>query len=106
MTKLVRFASNQTQSAESWGVKVEEGVRDIGCLLGSTPTLSDAIREWSSISGNLDKLLADAPLVADDVKILCPVNDGGKVICIGLNYRDHAIETGAEIPLSRLSLAS
>jgi len=27
-----------------------------------------------------------------------PVSRPGKVVCIGLNYRDHAAETGAEIP--------
>ena len=31
-------------------------------------------------------------------KLLSPVPNPGKIICIGLNYRDHAIETGAEIP--------
>ena len=31
-------------------------------------------------------------------KLLPPVPEPGKVICIGVNYRDHAIETGAEIP--------
>jgi 2-keto-4-pentenoate hydratase/2-oxohepta-3-ene-1,7-dioic acid hydratase in catechol pathway len=30
--------------------------------------------------------------------LLAPVRNPGKVICIGLNYRDHAIESGAEIP--------
>jgi 2-keto-4-pentenoate hydratase/2-oxohepta-3-ene-1,7-dioic acid hydratase in catechol pathway len=29
---------------------------------------------------------------------LAPVPNPGKVICIGLNYRDHAIESGSEIP--------
>ena len=27
-----------------------------------------------------------------------PIPDPGKILCIGLNYRDHAAETGAEIP--------
>src|SRR5262249_30066986 len=30
--------------------------------------------------------------------LLAPVHDPRKIICIGLNYRDHAAETGAEIP--------
>lgn len=30
--------------------------------------------------------------------LLPPVPDPQKVICLGLNYRDHAIESGAEIP--------
>ena len=31
-------------------------------------------------------------------QLLAPIARPGKVICIGLNYRDHAEETGAEIP--------
>ncbi len=33
-----------------------------------------------------------------DGELLAPIPNPGKVICIGLNYRDHAEETGAEIP--------
>ncbi|TWT83479.1 Ureidoglycolate lyase [Planctomycetes bacterium CA13] len=30
--------------------------------------------------------------------LLPPIADPDKIICIGLNYRDHALETGSEIP--------
>jgi 2-keto-4-pentenoate hydratase/2-oxohepta-3-ene-1,7-dioic acid hydratase in catechol pathway len=33
-----------------------------------------------------------------DLRIGAPVARPGKVVCIGLNYRDHAAETGAAIP--------
>ncbi len=33
-----------------------------------------------------------------DVRLHAPVPDPGKFICIGLNYRDHAIESGMDIP--------
>jgi acylpyruvate hydrolase len=33
-----------------------------------------------------------------DVELLCPVPRPGKIICIGLNYRAHAIEGGNSIP--------
>jgi 2-keto-4-pentenoate hydratase/2-oxohepta-3-ene-1,7-dioic acid hydratase in catechol pathway len=35
---------------------------------------------------------------AESVRLLPPVPDAPKVLCIGLNYRDHALETGAAIP--------
>ncbi len=35
---------------------------------------------------------------ADQVKVLPPVPDPHKIVCLGLNYRDHAMETGAPIP--------
>ncbi|MGH9621531.1 MAG: fumarylacetoacetate hydrolase family protein, partial [Bryobacteraceae bacterium] len=39
-----------------------------------------------------------APLRLKDVKLLAPIPRPRKLICVGLNYLDHARETGAEIP--------
>lgn len=50
----------------------------------------------------LDKIraadLSALPEVPQDVRIGACVGNIGKFICIGLNYSDHAAETGAEIP--------
>ena len=35
---------------------------------------------------------------ADGVKFHAPVHDPRKIVCIGLNYRDHAAESGAPLP--------
>jgi 2-keto-4-pentenoate hydratase/2-oxohepta-3-ene-1,7-dioic acid hydratase in catechol pathway len=35
---------------------------------------------------------------AEDLRVGAPLARPGKVVCIGLNYRDHAEETGAAIP--------
>jgi 2-keto-4-pentenoate hydratase/2-oxohepta-3-ene-1,7-dioic acid hydratase in catechol pathway len=35
---------------------------------------------------------------AGQVQLLAPVPDPRKIICLGLNYRDHAAESGAAIP--------
>lgn len=35
---------------------------------------------------------------ADQVKFHAPIHDPRKIICIGLNYKDHAAESGAAIP--------
>src|SRR5262249_45135050 len=32
------------------------------------------------------------------VRLKAPVPDPPKIICLGLNYRDHAAESGAEVP--------
>jgi 2-keto-4-pentenoate hydratase/2-oxohepta-3-ene-1,7-dioic acid hydratase in catechol pathway len=57
------------------------------CLEGGSAT-QDAIAsitEWVTVSANAARLHA-------------PIADPGKFICIGLNYRDHAEETGNAIP--------
>lgn len=43
-----------------------------------------------------------AVLPAGDVTLAAPIPRPGKVICIGLNYRDHAEESGLEVPSSPL----
>jgi 2-keto-4-pentenoate hydratase/2-oxohepta-3-ene-1,7-dioic acid hydratase in catechol pathway len=45
-------------------------------------------------AGRLDGL----PLVDPGVRLGAPVARPGKIICVGLNYRDHAAETGAKVP--------
>jgi 2-keto-4-pentenoate hydratase/2-oxohepta-3-ene-1,7-dioic acid hydratase in catechol pathway len=42
--------------------------------------------------------LPDLPPVGDIGRFGPPIAGIGKIICIGLNYRDHAAETGADIP--------
>jgi len=50
----------------------------------------------------LQRFVRDNPgkltLVPEDVRLGPPVKRPGKIICVGLNYRDHAIETNAPIP--------
>ena len=41
----------------------------------------------------------------EDVTLLAPVPSPGKVICIGLNYADHAAESGMEPPASPLAFS-
>jgi acylpyruvate hydrolase len=44
-------------------------------------------------------------IAVTDVKLLAPVADPQKIICLGLNYRDHAKETGQEIPTAPMWFA-
>ena len=38
------------------------------------------------------------PRPLSEVRLLAPVPRPGKIICVGLNYRDHAKETGKAVP--------
>ncbi|MFG2895995.1 fumarylacetoacetate hydrolase family protein [Streptomyces zaomyceticus] len=68
--------------------------------------IADDIDHRSLADGVLDRLaeaVAAGALPAmevplDRVRVGAPVARPGKVVCIGLNYRDHAEETGAELP--------
>ncbi|MGJ8678833.1 fumarylacetoacetate hydrolase family protein [Paraglaciecola sp.] len=41
---------------------------------------------------------ATLPVVDGDVRIAVPVAEVGKMICVGLNYADHAAESGMDVP--------
>jgi len=43
---------------------------------------------------NIDSL----PIVNEGVRLGSPIASVGKIICVGLNYSDHAAESGMEIP--------
>ena len=53
----------------------------------------DALRQW------LDRNESTAPRVSSLMRLGPPICRPSKIICIGLNYRDHAAESGAELPL-------
>jgi 2-keto-4-pentenoate hydratase/2-oxohepta-3-ene-1,7-dioic acid hydratase in catechol pathway len=77
-------------------------------LLDNAGLLHDLSAHVDDITGNTldDTTLArlraldpaDLPLVEGEQRIGACVGNIGKFLCIGLNYSDHAAETGAEIP--------
>lgn len=51
------------------------------------------------VRGGLALVAENGPaLPLDDVRLLAPIADPQKIICIGLNYRAHAEEAGLEAP--------
>jgi 2,4-didehydro-3-deoxy-L-rhamnonate hydrolase len=52
----------------------------------------DDLRRWVTADG------AAAPRIAPDARIGCPIARPSKIVCIGLNFRDHAAESAMELP--------
>lgn len=46
----------------------------------------------------LEKNTGNLPRVSSSVRLGSPIRRPSKIVCIGLNYRDHAAETGQEVP--------
>ena len=61
--------------------------------------LVEGAREGAALAGLQSK---GAVLALKDVTLAAPIPRPGKVICIGLNYRDHAEESGMEVPSAPL----
>ena len=73
------------------GVRVDDRVHELPRAMAIAATLAfgpEGLEGW-----------ADEPAVAlADVRLLPPVPNPSKIICIGLNYADHAAETGQAAP--------
>lgn len=74
-------------------------------LHATRPDLPISVRELLASGAGSLRSAAEAAARPDAVrypaasaKLLAPIPDPPKVICIGLNYRDHAAESGAPIP--------
>jgi 2-keto-4-pentenoate hydratase/2-oxohepta-3-ene-1,7-dioic acid hydratase in catechol pathway len=65
------------------------------------PTLLDLIEGGSdalAAAGNLANNSSSSAIPAAGVRLRAPIPKPRKLLCVGLNYRDHAEETGSEIP--------
>jgi len=91
--KLLRFGP---EGSEKPGLLDSNG--DIRDLSGEVDDINGAVLGPESLL-RLEKLDAGSlPKVAAGVRLGPPVANVGKVICVGLNYRDHAEESGLPIP--------
>lgn len=94
--KLIRWGE---PGKEKPGVLLSDGTR-----LDVSGIVSDYDERFFSEDGItklkqwLDRNGSSAPHVSSSLRLGPPICRPSKIICIGLNYRDHAAESGAEVP--------
>lgn len=95
----MRLVSYRSERGICAGVQMVNGILDAGGLLGEDPMGLRRLLE----DGRLGELAGRAEMAADAepasvLRLLPPVPDPDKIICIGLNYRSHAAEAGIDPP--------
>ena len=94
----MKFIRHGERGRERPGMVAPDGsLRDLsGRLPGGADDLAGDVLtqlgDLASIDAN------DLPEVPEGTRLGCPVGFVGKFMCIGLNYSDHAAETGADVP--------
>lgn len=96
--RLVTFEQGGTRRL---GVRTGDAIVDLSQADGSLPTnmrdfLAAGESALSAAKSAADK--GEHTIPTADVKICAPISNPEKVICIGLNYADHAKESGMDIP--------
>ncbi len=93
--KLVSFVT--AQGRPGYGAIRGDGVVDLSARLTTAPTLLSLLA-----TGQMDKarqLAGNAPVdfPLAGLKLVPVIPDPGKIICVGLNYHDHVVETGRTV---------
>ncbi len=90
----MRLCSFSANGVASWGVAVSDGVIDAGRRLDGLPTLRDALasNRLSEVRALVETDMG-ADLRFDEICFDPVVPDPGVILCIGLNYEDHRVET-------------
>ena len=74
------------------------GIVQHGVRTGSAIRVHPQAQSAADLAVNHASLTAAEDVALADVQLLPPVPRPGKILCIGLNYRAHAVEGGNEIP--------
>ena len=91
--KLLRWGPPE---AEKPGLLDHDGtIRDLSAVVEDIAPARLTAADWDRLHG-LDT--ASLPTVPPGTRLGPPVAGVGNILCIGLNYRDHAAETGAPTP--------
>jgi 2-keto-4-pentenoate hydratase/2-oxohepta-3-ene-1,7-dioic acid hydratase in catechol pathway len=90
----MRFASFRTAGVATWGAMSGEHLCDLGPSgSGVAPTLRSALAAGSLTSVDLESATR---VSVSDVAWLPVIPDPAKIICVGVNYRLHQVETGRD----------
>jgi 2-keto-4-pentenoate hydratase/2-oxohepta-3-ene-1,7-dioic acid hydratase in catechol pathway len=95
----MRLVNFRTKDRTEFGVEQDGLVFPLGSAGYASDVAFFAAGEEGRFAArrHLGRLDAERIPLAE-VQLLAPVLKPGKILCIGLNYRDHAIESGMELP--------
>ena len=99
--KIAQFTEN---GMTGLGIVVSNGLVDLRKRLPpQVNSMIDLIEHWSALSSVLQAMARFRPdLSMERVTLRAPISRPGKIMCIGLNYADHAAETKMELPADQL----
>lgn len=91
----MKFVSFNSAGRASYGVVRAGGVVDLGRRAGDRwPTLRSLIAAGALAEAQLLADTSEPDFSLDEIEFAPVIPDPDKIICIGLNYRDHVAETG------------
>jgi len=93
--KLIRFGD---VGKEKCGVQIEEKKYDVSAFVSNYDESFFENDGLEKLQNYLNENTNSLTEISADVRLGAPFARPSKIVCIGLNYKDHAEETGAALP--------
>src|SRR3954464_11606208 len=92
----MKLATFKTSKGASYGAVTDQGIVDLGKRLGNRyPDLKSLIA--ANALGEAGKFVSEkADFRKDEITWLPVIPNPDKIVCVGLNYQDHVVETGRD----------
>lgn len=98
----MRFVAFKKNREARLGVRTDAGVIDLAAVDESLPTdlkqLLAMGKGGMQRAGRAARKAPEEAVVKGRINYLPPIQEPQKMICVGLNYKDHAAEAGMKIP--------
>ncbi len=95
----MRFLRYTTTGPPQWGVAIDDTVYPLSETPRGEPTWEDlATQGYRETVQQALETETMGGINHNDVNLLAPVPEPRKIVCVGLNYHDHAEEQGEDVP--------
>src|SRR5438128_11944982 len=92
----MRLASFRTAQGASYGAVTNNGIVDLGRRLGNRYSDLRTLLERNGLEEARKAAGSPADYKESDVTFLPVIPNPGKIVCVGLNYEEHRMETGRD----------
>ena len=93
--QFVRFA---TDGSPQWGVRQDDDIVPLTGMREEFDLTRLTEPGFLALAKDAVEAAADRSIPRSNVTTLAPVPRPGKIVCVGLNYHDHAEEQGEDVP--------
>lgn len=93
--QFVRYAADSTPQ---WGVRRGDEIVPLNGLREDVTYQQLTDSGFLNVVEDAVEAAADRAVLVEETRLLAPVPRPGKIVCVGLNYHDHAEEQDEEVP--------
>ena len=94
----MQFARYTTDGTPQWGIRQDDEIVPLNGLREEVTYQQLTDPGFLRVVEDAVDAAADRAIPVEDAKLLAPVPQPGKIVCVGLNYHDHAEEQNEEVP--------